>query len=438
MPSVDTSTLWDLGLRSLKELQTDYGFNASEADTGLYAALFGRDSLWTVLLALEAADLRGDAGFTAWVEDAGSRTLRTLAALQGTKVNDATEEQPGKVLHEHHPGGKLEQRHIESGMPFEDGRTYSGFDQTFLFVTAYKRFVDAFPQNPVVKDIWPNLERAVEWIEDFADDDGDGLFEYRRRDDRNLKNQVWKDSFDSITGTGFDAPPHPLAWIEVQGYAFRAFQDAAELYSARGRAERGRDFTRRAETLRQRVNDAFWMEADDCFAIALDGRKKQVRMTASNAAHALWAGLVDRSRAEKLVGRMLRPDLMTPYGMRTLSARSHSYAPFAYHRGNVWPHDNAIFAAGLLAGGHEGEAQMVMEAVSRALLSAGTPLEVYVVIDPEIFISPRVGEPALAYYKLSHPRRGRRFAPQNRNQAWTAATMVFFSAALARLSGRSE
>jgi glycogen debranching enzyme len=429
---LDTAALWDLGLHKLRELQMDYGFAASEADTGLFACLFGRDSLWTLLLVLDAAELREEREFNAWVEVAGATTLASLAAMQGSKVNDATEEQPGKVLHEYHPGGRLEQRHIDSGMPFEEGRTYSGFDQTFLFVIAVKRFLDVFPGNEVVQGLWPNVERALEWTKTHADEDDDGIFEYRRRDDRNLKNQVWKDSFDSITATGFDVPPHPLAWIEVQAYAYRTFLDAAHLYSIRGLSSLAEHYGARARLLRDQVNDRFWIDAEDCFAMALDGDKVPIRMIGSNPGHALWAGLLDRPRCEKLVDRLFQPDLMTPYGLRTLSARSHFYAPFAYHRGNVWPFDNAIFAAGLLAAGYEARARAVMQGVGEALLTAGTPLEVYVVLDPEIYIARRASEPALAYYRFSPPRPGRRFAPQNQNQAWTAAAMLFFAAALSR------
>ena len=98
-------------------------------------------------------------------------------------------------------------------MPFERGRSYSGFDQTFLFVVAYASFVRRFTADLLVQEAWPNVRRAIAWIETYADEDGDGLFEYRRRDPRNPINQVWKDSFDRAVVTGFDVPPGPLVWI---------------------------------------------------------------------------------------------------------------------------------------------------------------------------------------------------------------------------------
>ena len=41
------------------------------------------------------------------------------------------------------------------------------------------------------------------------------------------------------------------------------------------------------------------------------------------------------------------------WGMRTLSSSCPAYNPMSYHNGSVWPHDNAIIAAGLKRYGHD-------------------------------------------------------------------------------------
>ncbi len=425
--SLNPSKLWDLGYRTLHELRRSYGFAASE-QAGLYSALFGRDSLWMLILILEAARLRSADAFLAWAEQAGSDILSSLCALQGTEVNNLVDEQPGKIIHEYHEQfEEMPTRVSGSGMQFSEGRSYSGFDQTFLFITAFKHFADLFPANPLADQKWKNLNRALEWIEGYGDHDGDGLFEYHRRHPNNLLNQVWKDSFDSATHTGFDVPPHPIAWIEVQAYAFRAFQDAATLLSNRGDRARAEYLAERAAALRRKVNDLFWLESEKCLAIALDGVKRPVAMISSNAAHALWAGIVEPSYAEPLVRRLMRPDMMTPYGLRTLSASSPYYAPFAYHRGSIWPFDNAVFAAGLLELGYEAEARAVIEAVGVALLNIGSAIELYAVLDPELFVTRSVETPTLTY---------RRLVPENISQGWTAAALLYFGAALAKITGK--
>jgi glycogen debranching enzyme len=421
--------LWHFAYRHLCELRTSYGFAASEA-TGLYATLFGRDSLWILIFLLEAVRIHSLPAFNAWVEAAGADILKSLCASQGIRIHDPIEEQPGKIIHEFRK--EMDQRLRDSGLIFEESLSYSGFDQTFLFIIAYKRFRERFPSNRVVEEAWPHVERALSWIQDYADDDGDGLFEYRRRHPSNHLNQVWKDSFDSIVQTGFDVPPHPLAWIDIQAYGYRAFLDAAELYSERGNIERAEHLASSATTLRRQVNEQFWLQKERCFALALDARKLPITMVSSNAAHALWAGIVEQPREELLVNRLMEPDMMTRYGLRTLSSKSPFYAPFTYHRGNVWPFDNAVFAMGLLERGYQAQTRKVIDSICDAISVLRSPVELYVVLDPEIFV-----ESLLPTVELLPTRQIlvlRRPSQENQNQGWTAAALLYFASALARIT----
>jgi glycogen debranching enzyme len=417
---------WDFAHRHLCKLQAPYGFAASDAATGHYAAHFGRDSLWILMFLLEAAArLRSSPAFRAWVEAKATTIFGKLCDSQGSRIYDLTEEQPGKIIHEVRE--QLDQRLRESGLPFENGRSYSGFDQTFLFIIAYKWFCDLFPTSPVVESTWPHVLRALDWIEQYADDDGDGLFEYRRRHPSNLLNQVWKDSYDSVVQTGFDVPPHPLAWLEIQAYAFRAFHDAAHLYTEKRDTSKAGHLRSRADTLRDQVNDLFWLPQENCFAIALDARKSPLTMITSNAGHALWSGIVDLPHQERLVNRLFQDDLMTRYGLRTLSSKSPFYAPFAYHRGNIWPFDNAVFVSGLLKHEYRPQARWVIEGVCQAIAKIQRAIELYVVLEHEIFIEP----PLPTEDVLALPRP----IPKNQNQGWTAAALLYFAAALAEMTG---
>jgi glycogen debranching enzyme len=388
--------------------------------------LFGRDSLWMLLLLLEAERLGVAPTLSGRVERAGARILGALARLQGARVDDAIEEQPGKILHEQRE--LLDARLRAYGMPFVDGRSYASFDATFLFVCGFAAYAARFPQHAVNTAVWPAVERALTWIEDYADADGDGLYEYCRRDRRNPRNQVWKDSFDSVsTLSGFDVPPDPVAWIEVQAYAHRALEQAAGLHDARGDRAEAERLRARARRLQKDAITHFWLGDEECLAMAVDARKEPLREISTNAGHALWGGLLDDYRAERLAARLRRPDLLTPWGLRCLSAASGAYAPFAYHRGSVWPFDNGVVAAGLLRHGFAGDAIGLAEAVGRALLRLGTATELYVVIDGELLVEP----PGPASPLLVH-RRG---SQENLTQGFTAAAAVFFATLLASAAG---
>jgi glycogen debranching enzyme len=100
---------------------------------------------------------------------------------------------------------------------------------------------------------------------------------------------------------------------------------------------------------------------------------------ASNAGHCLWAGIADADKAARVARRLLAPDMWSGWGIRTLSAQNPAYDPFSYQRGSVWPHDNAIIAAGMARYGLHAEAHEV----ARGLLDAAVRFDCYRL--PEVF-----------------------------------------------------
>jgi glycogen debranching enzyme len=411
------SRLTDRGLEALHSLRSPRGFDASDAASGLYPALYGRDSLWVLLLLSAALEIRPDERVAELLRDSGPLVLSSLAALQGSRVNDLVEEQPGRIPHEFHEVPSAHAR--DMALPLVDGRSYGGFDETFLFVLAYDAFASTHHAHPATDALWPNVARALEWIDAWADPDGDGLFEYVRRHPANLLNEVWKDSFDAATHTGFDVPPGPLAWLEVQAYAYAAIRVAQRRFAERADPQTAARYGECAPRLADLVDQRFWLPAEQTFAMALDGAKQPVRMVSSNPGHALLAGVVKPDRVDALVARMLLPDLFSTYGLRTLSSASPYYAPFAYHRGAVWPFDNAVFALGLVRHGRRDAAVRVARAVGSALIKADTPVECYAVLEPERLIEPQVADPVLSWH---------RWPVRNRVQALTAAALVVFGA----------
>ncbi len=227
---------------------------------------------------------------------------------------------------------------------FEGGLSYSGFDQTFLFVIACCEAAEQFGSELIDAPLVRALRLALSWIETVADEDHDRLLEYRRRSPKNLLNEPWRDSFDSLVSTGEDIPPHPIAWLSVQAYAFKAWLAAAVYFERLGDSAAERDLRSRASVLASRVAKLFWIDGQDCPLIALDAAKRPIPMISSDAGHALWSGILPDDRVPSLIRRLMMPDLLSRYGVRTLSAASSFFAPFSYHRSNIWPFDNAIFA----------------------------------------------------------------------------------------------
>jgi len=294
-----------------------------------YVAPFGRDSL---LASGEALALN---------PDLARRTLRVLAGLRARTDDAWRDAEPGKILHELRDG-ELARAGIVPHTPY-----YGTVDATplFLYLAAeYHRWTD---DVETLTELRPALDAALQWMDEHGDRDGDGFLEYERRSPAGLRNQGWKDSDDCIVHADGSLAEGPIALVEVQGYAYQAKLGAADVYEALGEGDRAWELRRQAQTLREAFNYAFWDPDEGSFALALDGAKRQVRSVTSNPAHCLACGIVDADKAGPLVERLMAPDMFTGWGIRTLSGDSPAFNPMSYHNGSIWPHDNAIAAAGL-------------------------------------------------------------------------------------------
>lgn len=307
-----------------------------------FMALFGRDSLLTGWMSL-GLDPR-----------LALCTLRTLARMQGTRVDPRTEEQPGRILHEVRMGR-------EATLALGGGTAYYGtVDATMLFVMLLGE-LDRWGGLPE-EDRRPLIEaadRALDWIVDYGDVDGDGFVEYQRHTDRGLVNQGWKDSFDGITHADGHVGAPPIALCEVQGYAYAAFMARGALAEGDGETAVAAHWRHRASRLKATFNLAFWMPDSEAFALALDGAKHQVDAVASNMAHCLWTGIVDDDKAAAVAAHLISDTMSSGFGVRTLSTDMTAFNPMSYHNGSVWPHDTAIAVAGLARYGFAVEAQQL-------------------------------------------------------------------------------
>lgn len=310
-----------------------------------YCTLFGRDSLITALQLL-------------WYDSSLARgTLRRLAYLQATTDDPVADAEPGKILHETRNGEMANLGEV----PF--GLYYGSVDSTPLFVFLAGEYFARTQDEETIAAIWPQIEAALGWIESYGDRDGDGFFEYGARTGQGLRNQGWKDSHDAISHADGRLAEGPITVVEMQAYVYGAWQAAARLFAAQGNAAAAAELNEKANDLRHRFDQTFFDRELGTYVLALDGEKMPCRVVASNTGHALLTGIAEPEKAKSVARRLMAKDCFCGWGIRTLSSREKRYNPMSYHNGSVWPHDNALIAAGFARYGLGREARHLFTAL---------------------------------------------------------------------------
>ncbi len=293
-----------------------------------FDTVFGRDGIITALETL-------------WMAPQVARgVLQVLAAMQATESDARRDAEPGKILHEARRGEMAATGEI----PF--GRYYGSVDATPLFVMLagayYRRTADA----GFVENLWPHVEAALDWIDRYGDVDRDGFVEYYRRSPNGLSQQGWKDSDDSVFHADGRLAEGPIALCEVQAYTYGARLEGAELAGMLGHYDKARQLRDAARELREKFQTSFWCEELGVYALALDGDKRPCRVRSSNAGHCLLTGIAAAEHAERILAAFAEDTFFSGWGVRTIADTESRYNPMAYHNGSIWPHDNALIAAG--------------------------------------------------------------------------------------------
>ncbi|MEN6621708.1 MAG: glycogen debranching N-terminal domain-containing protein [Smithella sp.] len=357
-----------------------------------FVAVFGRDSIISSL----QTKLLGPELMVG--------TLHTLAGLQAVEYDQFRDAEPGKMPHEVRKG------ELSYFQQVPHTRYYGSVDATPLFIILLWEAYQWTGDKNLLTKFLPNAEAALQWIDKWGDEDGDGFVEYQRKSAKGLRNQGWKDSHDSVNFENGALADGKIALAEVQGYVYDAKMKMAEIYRILENPAKSQQLAGEAQKLYKQFNETFWMPDKGYFAMALDGRKRQVNNISSNPGHCLWSGIIDKEKASQVVARLMAPDMFSGWGIRTLSTEMARYNPLSYHNGSIWPHDNSIIAAGLRRYGFIKEAQEVIFSLLDA--TSSFPFRRL----PELF--------------AGYPRRQKSFPvpdpTANSPQAWASGAIIYF------------
>lgn len=375
--------------RDIDQLRSDAGY--LYAGKPHFTTLFGRDSLVSAwqMLGHDPTIARG--------------TLAQLAAFQGTAHRPMAEEEPGKILHmlEATPSPR-------EGIPDWPLPYYGSVDATPLFMFVAGQYLSTSGDETFVESLWPSVVNAYHWMVEDGDADGDLFIEYARHNPDALFHQSWRDSEEDHLGIS----KTPIAIVEAQGYQYAAMAAVLEIAERLHKeSQLPVDLPDRMAQLRERFDSRFLWPEQRYYVLGLDGDKRPRQAVTSNPGHLLFSGILPEERAADVVARLMRTDLLTPFGIRTHAGTEPDFDYRSYHLGSVWPHDNWIIWKGMRQMGFQAEASELRRRLLDALSILGYAPELYGVT---------AGGDLIA---LSQPGPdGAELA--NRLQAWSSAAML--------------
>jgi glycogen debranching enzyme len=350
-------------LAALRLYDLDHSPRAWTVAAGLpvYVALFGRDSLtaaWQASLA-STDMMRG--------------TLPELARWQGKEIDDWRDEEPGKMLHEAHDG-PTKVLNISPLLRYYGSITTSGF-----YPVAVSELWHWTGDKELIRPLIEPAMKALKWLDDYGDLDGDGFHEYLTHSQQGVRNQAWKDSADAIVYEDGTLVEPPIATCEEQGFAYLAKLHMSEVLWWLDEKDEAKRLFHEAGEVKKRFNEAFWMEDEGFFALGLDAQKRQIKSIASNPGHCLATAIVDQALVARTTERLIAADLYSGWGVRTLSSAHPAYDPYSYHRGSVWPVEHGTFALAFQRYG----CHSLIELIAKGMFEAAALFDFYRL--PELF-----------------------------------------------------
>jgi glycogen debranching enzyme len=341
--------------RSISNAQTDIYMLLTEEPGNLlypyagipwFSAPFGRDGIITAYQLLP------------WYPNVAKGVLNYIFSTLGTKVDPFTDEEPGKIFHEMRRGEMAVNREVPF-IPY-----YGSVDSTPLALILLSEYIAWTWDKKSLEEWWPFALKALDWIDQWGDSDGDGFVEYIKKSPTGLINQGWKDSHDSVMHRDGQLAKPPISLCEVQGYAFRARMGMSGLARFLGQNTLAERLRRDALLLKSLFTEKFWDSEGQFFYLALDGAHRPCAVRSSNMGHALWSHIATQEQAVEVVRALMSDAMFSGHGIRTLARGEASYNPLSYHNGSIWPHDNSLIMEGFRYYGYTAQ----LENLSLALL----------------------------------------------------------------------
>jgi len=283
-------------------------------------------------------------------------SLDTLSSYQATEKNDWRDAQPGRMPHEVHTDPL-------SVLNFRPKNLYFGsVSSCSLFPIAVSELWHWTGDKELVKKYVDSAINAIKWADTYSLD-STNFYRYESHSTQGVKNQGWKDSGDAIVYPDGKQVKPPIGTCEMQAFMYAAKLHFSELLWWLDDHDLARKYYQEAKDLKSRFNEKFWMEDEGYFAMGIGPDGELIRSIASDPGHCLLSGIVDDSHVKQVAARMMRDDMFSGWGVRTLSADHPAYNPFSYHRGSVWPVTNAGFVLAFARYGLHGEMHRLAKAI---------------------------------------------------------------------------
>jgi len=360
-----------------------------------YFTLFGRDSLISAWQMIEIDPT------------IAKDTLIILAKYQGKITNNKSEEEPGKILHEHRFKPEDQSALLQWQFPY-----FGGVDSTPLFVIVAEKYFEKTNDRNFLSQIWVNITMALNWISVYGDSDQDHFIEYKRKNPRGLFHQGWRDNSEDHLKI---IPP--VAIVEVQGYAYAAYTAGIKLAEYFTNNNTLKDlWIKKANALKEQFQKTFWWEEESCYYLALDKNKSAKKSVSSNQGHLLFTGIISQENQQKIVKRLFKSDIFTPYGIRTVSENDLGFDYSSYHLGSIWPHDNWVIYYGLKQSGFSDEAEQIKQGLLLAYKKLGHIPELYAVKNNKII--------SLSKSTRQHERKIKNVTRANTLQTWAVCGLL--------------